>query len=145
MIAGRFDFTGNNSIVQGKTLRVRIKLQDADKLPLPVADLEFRAAFKKDVDGPNILFLSTNTGLAGITSGSAIIVEPDGEEGTIDLVISDETMEGILHTAWTEVTFPGSPPKYKGVWELEAEDTLDPFDTFPVLAGKVNFIREVVR
>lgn len=145
MIAGRFDFTGNNSIVQGKTLRVRIRLKDADKLPLPVDNLEFRAAFKKDLDGPNILFLSTNTGLPGITSGSSIVKEPDGEEGAIDLIVSDETMEGILHTAWTEVTFPGSPPKYRGVWELEAEDSVAPNDTFPVLAGKVNFIREVVR
>jgi hypothetical protein len=145
MIAGRFDFTGNNSIVQGKTLRVRIKLEDAEKLPLPVADLEFRAAFKKDLDGPNILFLSTNTELAGITPGSSIVVEPDGEEGTIELVVTDEAMEAILHTAWTAVSFAGAPTKYKGVWELEAEDSEAPGDTFPVLAGKVNFIREVVR
>lgn len=145
MVAGRFDLTGNNSIVQGKTFRLRLKLFDANKEPLPVSTLEFRASFKKDLDSTPILFLSTNTGLNGITPGSNIEVEPDAEEGTIEMVVSDETMEGISHTAWTEVVFAGAPPKYRGIWELEAEDSVSPFDTFPILTGKVNFIREVVR
>ena len=144
MIAGRFDFTGNNSIVQGKTLRVRVRLNDAAKDPLPVSTLIIRAAFKKDPDGPNILYLSTDDADPEITAGSEIIVEPDGVEGAVDLIVPDDIMAAISHTEWTPVTFPNAPTKYKGVWELEAEDTITPFDVFPVLAGKVNFIREIV-
>lgn len=153
MIAGKFDFTGSFAVVQGKTFRRVMKLKDAAGDPLPVSDYHFRCKFKKDFDGPDILFLSTDTGLSGLTSGQEINYEPDDEdgnpiEGAIELYIPDETMEGILHTQWTEVVY-GTPPfaryKYKGVWELEMEDKNSPGDTVPVLAGKVEFVREAAR
>lgn len=153
MIAGRFDFTGTYSIVQGKTLRLRIRLKDAAKLELPVGLYEWRAKFKKNPDGPDILFLSSNTELPGVTAGSEIRLEPDDDdgnpmEGAIELYVPDEVMEGILHTQWEEVTYGETPnlkKKYRGVWELEAEDSMGDGDTLPILAGKVNFIREIAR
>ena len=152
MIAGKFDFTGLSSIVQGKTFRRTIKLLDASGLPLPVGLYEFRCKFKKDNDSDAILYLSTNTGLTGLTPGSEIIREPEDPEtelpmeGAIQLYVPDEYMETVLHTAWEEVIFGTAPfqkKKYRGVWELEAEDSISPGDTVPILAGKVNFIREV--
>ena len=144
MIAGPYHFTGEDAIVQGKTFRRRFRMRDVNGALIDVSLYHFRCKFKNQSYGSDILFLSTDTSLSGLTSGSVITREPDGLEGTIELYIPDETMEGIEHTAWTEVVL-GGKAKYFGFWELEGELIGAPGDTNPILAGKVQFIREVTR
>lgn len=142
MKPGQYDI---DDLVQGKTWRRRFKFVDAAGEPLTPSGYEFRCMFKKNTDGPAILFLSSNSGLSGVTAGTAIVAAGDDADA-IDVSISDEVMETILHTQWDEVPVGNTGRfKYQGVWEIEAEDALSPNDTLPLLQGKVTFIREVVR
>lgn len=139
MIAGKYNFTGDNAIVGGKTFRRRFRFRDENGDYVDVNAYHFRARFTNE-DFTSVLYLAT-TG-SGQTTDSEITREPDSLPGTIELYIPDETMEGILHTQWTKRRI-GVKDRYFGLWELEAEVIAAPGDTNPLLAGKVEFIREI--